>query len=519
MAMPPEVIALDDDEPPGPPVQNVLRLIPGREQLEQERAARMAKRKREGETRNPAETAASGAARAPSPKAARTADARATDLRSPPSASAAPTRDTDARYVPVHAADRFWHGAVKVLLPSRPSEKAGLERVLLASYDVEIDWLETLFPDVPVTYIGNPPPGDFSRDPRIPKPGLYRSDTCPNWEMGVPRKPHPRALQHVKLLLLFHATFVRVVISTGNLTQTDWSRYENMFYVQDFPQRPASVAPPPHAAGDAFLRELEHVLFSLSLPPTHAVMLFLRRYSYADAAAHLVASRPLAPVAKGWAEVQRWGLGRLACVVQQLGVRPREPLPALEAQGSSLASYDRRWLEQFYLVALGVDPAHLPLPAGRTPSVSRAFARLANVPPTSAWPPVRVLFPTQKWVEEESVEGKRGAGCFFGKPQEFYRRELRPVFYQPVSQRGAILMHAKCLLMEHSWVYMGSANFTRAAWGTLGGAPDAPTLSLSNWELGVVLPWGTRMAADAVPYERPARAYAADDAPWDIQTM
>lgn len=73
------------------------------------------------------------------------------------------------------------------------------------------------------------------------------------------------------------------------------------------------------------------------------------------------------------------------------------------------------------------------------------------------------------------------------------------------------------------WVYLGSANFTRAAWGTISGTREQPTQSISNWELGVVLPLhGVRIDGDpldAVMYRRPTRRYSKDDAPWDMRTM
>lgn len=114
-------------------------------------------------------------------------------------------------------------------MPVTSTNSHGLQRVVMASYDVDIDWLESLFPvHVPVTYIGNPPQGGGGKgDDNVPA-GLYRSDTRASWEMGVPHKPHPRALQHMKFLLLFYEAHCRVIISTGNLTMLDWSRYENV---------------------------------------------------------------------------------------------------------------------------------------------------------------------------------------------------------------------------------------------------------------------------------------------------
>lgn len=111
----------------------------------------------------------------------------------------------------------------QLLAPTTPDDPHGLQRALLASFDVDIDWLESLFPpSVPVTYIGHSPPGDAA------PPGFYASDRMAHWEMCIPRKPHARALQHIKLIILFYATHARVVVSSGNLTPLDWSRYENV---------------------------------------------------------------------------------------------------------------------------------------------------------------------------------------------------------------------------------------------------------------------------------------------------
>lgn len=418
---------------------------------------------------------------------------------------------------------------------------------MLASFDVEIDWLESLFPDVPVTYLGNPPPGDSRTDPRVPPPGFYASSARHNWEMGIPRKPHGRALQHIKLILLFFRTHLRVAVSTGNLSRVDWSRYENAVFVQDFPTTASSTARQlassrgPNAPGAEFRPQLERVLEALNVPRTHAARSRLGQYAFEGATAHLVASWPVSPVQRGWDAMERAGLARLGRVVRSLGAAPRG-LPPLEAQGSSLASYDRRWLETFYLLATGHDARTcLPLATRRGAGADAPSQEFTRCTGHEGWPPVRILFPSQHWVENEAVEGKLGGGCFFGKPDEFARRGQRELYGQPVSHRGNIFMHAKSLLVceeqattsanggdqrdagATGWVYLGSANFTRAAWGTISGTREQPTQSISNWELGVVLPLhGVRIDGDpldAVMYRRPTRRYSKDDAPWDMRTM
>ena len=126
------------------------------------------------------------------------------------------------------------------------------------------------------------------------------------------------------------------------------------------------------------------------------------------------------------------------------------------------------------------------------------------------------------------------------------------MYAQPESKRGRLFMHAKSLLAKRvekqgdsadtqtksaqdrgaaeycattmplsGWLYAGSANFTRAAWGTISGSRTAPTLSVSNWELGVVVPLDADLDCcplDAVAYAD-ARPYGPTDTPWDVRTV
>ena len=110
-------------------------------------------------------------------------------------------------------------------------------------------------------------------------------------------------------------------------------------------------------SGEEFYREWERVLTSLSIPESHAIRHALQQYHFRRARAHLVASWPITSVARGWHDIEQAGLGRLGRVARS--VCPNAPVPGMriEAQGSSLASYDRRWLEHFYLVACGYSPS------------------------------------------------------------------------------------------------------------------------------------------------------------------
>ena len=295
-----------------------------------------------------------------------------------------------------------------------------------------------------------------------------------------------------------------------------------MMYIQDFPSATQAHVCTCGAGYSSygFLAQLERVLSSLSIPPNHAAMQKLHEYSFQGARAHIVASWPIQSVARGWSNMEEAGLSRLGHVARAL-CPTIEPSLRMEAQGSSLASYDRRWLEQFYLLACGYPTSILPLTSKRTENPSPEFVQAVGI---QDWPPIQILFPTQSYVVHKSVEGRQGGGCFFGKPDDFHRRQLRGLFAQPISERGHLLIHAKSILVtndtySNGYVYLGSHNFTRAAWGTVSGTPEHPTQSLSNWELGVVLPLSHKDAWDAILYQRPAQPYGAHDAPWDANSL
>lgn len=301
-----------------------------------------------------------------------------------------------------------------------------------------------------------------------------------------------------------------------------------MLYVQDFPTNSNPLAekqaPNPTCSGSDFLVQLQRVLHSLTVPNNHAAFTLLHNYDFDYAAAHLVASWPVAPVARGWAQMEQAGLARLGSVIRRFSL-PYSRHMHLEAQGSSLAAYDRRWLEQFYLIAQGHDPVGLlPITPRQGDSASLEFSQATGL---QGWPDMYILFPTQSWVEHQSIEGRMGGGCFFGRASEFKKKNWHHLYAQPISHRGYMMMHAKTILAQWDdpsvgWVYVGSHNFTRAAWGTISGSRDQPTQSISNWELGIVLPLDSTNiegeSMDAIPYRQPVTPYSPSDTPWDVDS-
>jgi len=125
----------------------------------------------------------------------------------------------------------------------------------------------------------------------------------------------------------------------------------------------------------------------------------------------------------------------------------------------------------------------------------------------------------------------------------------RELFHDSKSKRGRVLMHSKMILGTFNntssssssaagssrrayrapvdsedeadsgddeqaqssiagWVYVGSHNFTPAAWGNLSGTLSKPFLNIFNYELGIVFPLKNEQEAnDVACWERPPKKY------------
>ena len=425
---------------------SLASLIPDRAQLERERRERIRRRRRD-EGRNSSSTDSDEEPTLPRPPPAQrrrlNPPSQASSSSAKPSiptlaSSSIPSSRRKAATDPITADDRFWQGTVKhsynryaapgkqgcplasFLLPSTPTKPNGLKHVVMATYALEIRWLYSLFPrGINVTLILHEP---------MDQPA---SVLCPGWDVCEPRRPrnggnkHQWNTQHMKFLILIYDDFVRVAILSGNLYSPDWERIENTAFIQDF-QFSASTSAQPE---NDFRDQLERVLQNLLMPQSHAVFQALRRTDFSQAKASIVATWPEQAVLTGWDAIESQGLGRLGKVVRSLGIGgKRGDSLAVEAQGSSLANLDRKWMEHFHILASGLDPRGLLPLSGKQNEEHSAYFTATGRKPTfneqddfdsRGFPPVKILFPSHRWVENNSVEGPIGALSFFGKAKDF----------------------------------------------------------------------------------------------------
>ncbi|KAI0944736.1 hypothetical protein AcW1_002374 [Taiwanofungus camphoratus] len=354
------------------------------------------------------------------------------------------------------------------------------------------------------------------------------------------------------MLLFYKSGRLRIVISTANLIELDWRDIENTVWLQDLPARSSPIAHDPKA--EDFATAMIRVLRAVNVAP--ALISQLRNghpnlpmqrledlrthWDFSKIKVHLVPS--IAGKHEGWPKVILAGHTALMKVLKDMGATPEKGREmTLECQGSSIGTYSTQWMNEFYCSARGESAQSW---------LDQSKARRAKLP----YPPVKILFPTLRTVRESAL-GEPGGGTMFCRRNQWVAAKFpRELFHQSKSKRGKVLMHTKMILatfckpsinlhrsagssredseMENEengsdfeqsvqtklagWVYVGSHNFTPSAWGTLSGSAFNPTLNITNYELGIVMPLKSGKDADRIAcWERPSKKYIlGKDEPW-----
>ncbi|KAL7334984.1 hypothetical protein PS15p_200532 [Mucor circinelloides] len=404
---------------------------------------------------------------------------------------------------------RFWDGTVKLTYVKGfvgPDyirfedivQKKSLKKGLVTAFVCSMDFINEHFPlDVNVCIVthGRPATRKQVHPCRI--------------IIQPPLKDSKYGVFHPKLMLLFHATSVRVVIGSANLERYDYEELENVVFIQDFPKvdqpyKSISLLP-------RFARDICDLLDHMQVPTS--VKDELLNYNFDNAKAHIIAS--VSGVFEGETEYRKYGHTRLADIVQGIvgsACNSKEKMPKVEMQTSSLGSLSLLYLNELYRSFCGI-PACTDGKA--TPIVT----------PKNQFPPISVIYPSLDTVESSKL-GPPGAGTICLSTST-WRKDTFPkqVMCDAISQRQGTLMHSKYIiatLPKHmatgklkGWMYCGSHNATVSAWGKFTIARDTkkPKMNISNWELGVVLPLYDDSEYPA-PYLRPAPRYQPSQQAW-----
>ncbi|TEB20188.1 phospholipase D/nuclease [Coprinellus micaceus] len=418
-------------------------------------------------------------------------------------------------------------------------QKSELAFAIVSSYALDLPWFYEFFDrSVPVILVAQPDANGYASIKNV----------LPHWIKTTPPLRSGFGCMHMKFMLLFYKTGrLRIVISTANLIAYDWRDMENSVWLQDVPARQTPIRHDPKA--DDFPATLQHMLHSINVAPALKAMIndnhpnlpiklideLRQRWDWSQVRVHLVAS--IAGKHEGWPSVVKVGHPRLMMVVRKMGMRTtrgsKAKILTLECQGSSLGNYTTQWLNEFHWSARGESAEDW---------LKDSKKKREKLP----YPPIKVVFPTKKTVQESG--SRRGGGTIFCRRKQWSAKNFpRESFHDSKSKAGPVLMHSKMIIamLEDNaymskksgiatdsedetddeieevppgvgWTYVGSHNFTPSAWGTASGTGFTPILNISNYEVGIVFPVKDEAEAQKIAcFQRPPRRYAVGkDEPW-----
>ncbi|KAJ5375510.1 Tyrosyl-DNA phosphodiesterase [Penicillium concentricum] len=322
----------------------------------------------------------------------------------------------------------------------------------------------------------------------------YRQDVknMPNFRLCFPPMEPQVFCMHSKLLLMFHPGYLRIAVPSANLTSTDWGEdrlMENTVFLIDLPKLKV-----PDAGKTPFYEELVYFLQASELHRN--IVKKLDEFDFTETKRYAFVHTVGGSNTEGkW---QRTGFSGLGRAVKTLGLETKAPIN-IDYIASSLGNINIPFLRSIYLACKG-DNALLEYDL-RT--ASRNNKELVTAHNKECVDHFRIYFPSDETVRGVHNNPKYAIGTICFNPAwwssvNFPRDTLRDC----VSERG-VLMHNKLAFVHPStpidmpdnkecrgWAYVGSANLSESAWGRIVKDPKTKQLKMNcrNWECGVLVP-------------------------------
>ncbi|KAL2871322.1 uncharacterized protein BJX67DRAFT_341980 [Aspergillus lucknowensis] len=400
-------------------------------------------------------------------------------------------------------------------------QKSDLELAVLSSFMWDMDWLFSKLDIRSTRFIMVMQAKDDATKRQ------YESETASmtNIRLCFPPMDGQVNCMHSKLMLLFHPKYLRIVVPTANLVPYDWGEsggvMENNVFLIDLPKKDAET--PISDSKTNFYADLVYFLQATTLHDN--IIAKLESFDFSNTArfafVHTIGG---SHSGSSWKQTGYCGLGRS---LKSLGLKVDKPIN-LDFVTSSLGSLTPDFMKCIYLAAQG--HTLLPQPSPSRSQLTQAYLtgdtglieltlrtaktlpakhpidprRLIHAVTGDEWKDrMRVYFPSQETVLK-SKGGPNAAGTICFQSRWFENGKFPAhVLRDCVSVRQGLVMHNKILYVQPDepirlpdgsecpgWAYVGSANLSESAWGRLvhDRTTKQPKLNCRNWECGVVVP-------------------------------
>ncbi|KAL1799411.1 hypothetical protein ACET3X_003448 [Alternaria dauci] len=362
-------------------------------------------------------------------------------------------------------------------------EASKINIAVISSFDYDSGWLYEKLDPLKVKQIWLMNGKYRGEDVQAKRIQEWKESRVPNMKLHFPPMGGMIASMHSKFMLLFGEHKLRIAIPTANMTQTDWGEVgndwqpgimENSVFLIDLPRRSGDTVA---KRGDlsAFGRELLYFLEKQEVGPQ--VIDGVLKFDFAETS-HLAFVHSIGGSHK-LETSHPTGLPGLAHAIRELHLDDVEHIE-LDYAASSLGAINDNFLSRIHLAARGE-------------LFTKDTAPMADVRNS-----IRIYFPTNDTVEK-SRGGPGCAGIITLSPQCYNAPTFpKECMRNYESMRRGMLSHNKLLFARgrkkdgkpFAWVYVGSANLSESAWGgqKVLKSGRMGSLNIRNWECGVVMP-------------------------------
>jgi tyrosyl-DNA phosphodiesterase-1 len=393
-----------------------------------------------------------------------------------------------------------------------------VHRITLTALKVDLIWLLTVIPVMLMkpSVIIHGDEGDIYRGYELPGVGDSRSklwnfittqkeNSRKNWPTSCPfiavrakieeAGPwgHP-GLPHGKIMLLEYAQFLRVVVSTANLSAADFSRKTQGIWFQDFPLK--QLVPRECDHQDRMEPELQDKVNRLAkdfqktlteymnklVPRAVFDTAILDKYDYRNVRISLITViNTRVPLASA----NKYGHLKIGHILSNEPPPPTIPSNTqfnIFLQSSSLGALSKKYLDE-----MGQNFC------AKLVSATTSTAGSSHGYPLTPFQRLRLVWPSTQFVRQ-SIDGYEAGGSIFARSANILEKKFlthMTIPYVPIQpERRRIPPHIKTYWKQYydaertlGWVCLTSANTSKAAWGE---QQKNNTFDMKNFECGVL---------------------------------
>lgn len=341
----------------------------------------------------------------------------------------------------------------------------------------------------------------------------YEDSQTPQLRVCFAPMEIPAQIMHAKMMLLFHPTYLRIVVTTANMMPHDWGEtgvMENTVFLIDLPRMAPGDANPAEKPQErqmttSFGMNLVRFLDATGLDKRVVQGLINFDFSRTKDIAFV---HSIGGVHVGQDEPwRRTGFCGLGLAIQELGLESKNGSPvSVDYVTSSLGASQPDFLQTLYMACQGDD--------GLTAYRWQQNGTKSDENPNreedleaermtyhNIYANLRIYYPLRQTVENSRGGTASGGTICFNGDFKTYPYQIKSLMRDCQSRRSGLLMHNKLIYVRRlghlsgpspapGWLYIGSANCSQAAWGTITKDRELglPKLTCRNWECGVVIP-------------------------------